>query len=173
MIAHHDPAKASTRTLLPTLARVVKLAAFAFALALVLGSCTGGGTNDSTAASTTTETTSGPEATDSPAIASPVVQDLWAIDALTTIDESATTVDLTAAVLTAVLDDLGDPMDLWDGITFREAPSLNALLIDDTGNVRDDVDVVAGIAATPTGDVLIVIATPRSTADPVGSTDRL
>ena len=173
MITHHDPAKTNTRISSPTLARGVKLAAFAFALALALGSCTGGETIDSTTSSPTTETTSGPGVTDDAGIPSPVVQDLWAIDTLTTIDETATTVDLTGAVLAAVRNDLGEPTDLWDGITFREAPSLDALLIDDTGNVRDDVDVVAGIAATPAGEVLIVIATPRPTADPVASTDRL
>ncbi|NOX21491.1 MAG: hypothetical protein GXP36_00145 [Actinobacteria bacterium] len=157
--------------------RNLVLAALLFALVLAVGACTNSGSEDNIDTTITTTTTGATTTTVTVGAGSKLakdrVQDLWAIDTLTTIDESAATVDLTGAVLAAVRDELGASIDLWDGVTFRAAPSLAASLIDAAGETRADVEVVAGIATTSAGDVLIIIATPRSGAMPVASTDRL
>jgi hypothetical protein len=103
-----------------------------------------------------------------------LVQSFWIFGPLWTIDDEGVEQDLLEELIEALQGDLGDPVELPEGVTFREAPGLEPELVDEAGEVLTDVDVRAGVISTPgapNGGAIMVVATPGRGAPPRGHGD--
>jgi hypothetical protein len=93
-----------------------------------------------------------------------IVQSFWIHGPLFTVDEDGVETDVLGDLLEVLADDLGDAVRLFDDLEFVETPALAPVMVDADGNVRDDVDVVAGVLrgpGAPAGGAVMVVATPR------------
>lgn len=104
-----------------------------------------------------------------------LVQSFWIFGPLFAIDADGTERDVLGDLLDALADDLGDPVQLFDDLDFREAPALAPVLVDGNGSPRTDVDVRAGVLSgpgAPSGGAVMVIATPRAGGGTQGTRGR-
>lgn len=100
------------------------------------------------------------------------VQDLWVYESISKIDPDGEMIDLTENIL-AHLDGIeGQEHDLPEGAVFVVFPDLEPTVVDHDGQIRSDVEIVAGVLSTPDAQGLAVLATPDADAQaPIGLND--
>jgi len=93
------------------------------------------------------------------------VQDLWVYESITALRPGQNPRELREELTAALGDDhLDASTDMTDDVTFHAAPALAPRIVDGAGEVRDDLDVVAGLLEHAGERTLAVLATPHPDA---------
>lgn len=93
------------------------------------------------------------------------VQDFWVYERIARIGEEGDIVDITADIVGQFSGEASETVNLDEDLRFEIYPALDAHLVNEDGEVRTDVDVVAGIISTPEGRALAALATPHPDAE--------
>lgn len=90
------------------------------------------------------------------------VQDTWIYERIRTVSSGGEILDITEEILSALQTDPEEALELFPGAIFTPLTGEGARIITGTGEVREDLDVVAGITRVKDAEALQIIATPTS-----------